>query len=532
MPTVCGFGTVAQLAGRKDEPNDEETAAAMDILIVEDDEQFRTTVRQWMERHGHRVADAGRGSEVQAFISRQRFDVAVLDLNLPDISGLELLLMLQAAAPDTETIVLTGSASVETAVEAMKRGARDYLTKPFPLVALEERCRKAAEHGKLRKEAEQWKAVARRQQVTCEIVGNSESLRSVMSLIQRVGPTDLPVLIQGETGVGKELVAKAVQRCSRRADRPFVVVNCAALPEQLIESELFGHEKGAFTGATEAKSGLFEVADGGTLFIDEIGELPIALQPKLLRVLEDGSMRRVGSSRECRVDVRIIAATNRDLVAAVNEHRFREDLLYRVNVMTLQLPPLRERAGDVELLTQHFLPAGWTVAETARAALQRYGWPGNVRQLKNVIDRGTVLANGQTITVDDLPADIVNGPADLAATGAANTSVAAANRVASFTHQAGDTHQAVTHGIGDSSPAMSSLATSGVGPSGAATRGAGLVGGDGGSRAHQSLQVVERDHVLKVLAACHGNKSHAARELGIERRKLYRLLDRLGIETS
>ncbi len=443
----------------------------MDILIVEDDREFRDLVCQWMTRHGHEIVEASRGQEALRSISLRRFDVAIIDLMLPDLSGLELIGQIREHAPETEIIMLTGSATVETAVEAMKRGAADYLTKPFPLAALEERCRKAAEHGRLRKEAEQWKTIARRQLASDQIIGESAGLRESLRLIERVAPTDKPVLILGETGVGKELAARAVQRCSSRAERPFVIVNCAALPDQLIESELFGHEKGSFTGATETKAGLFEVADGGTLFIDEIGELPLALQPKLLRVLEDGSFRRVGSTKERRVDLRLIAATHRDLEAEVRAQRFREDLWFRINLFPITLPPLRQRAGDVELLTRHFLPAGWQVEPAAAHALATYSWPGNVRQLRNVLDRATVLAEDRFITLDDLPPELSGGTEIISPTGLGSDATAS----------------------------------------------------------DQTITTLERNHVVQILTACDGNKSQAARALGIHRRKLYRLLERLGL---
>jgi transcriptional regulator with GAF, ATPase, and Fis domain len=298
-----------------------------------------------------------------------------------------------------------------------------------------------------------------------DLVGDSPALREVLRLIERVGPTDKPVLIQGETGVGKELVARAVQRHSPRVDRPFLVINCAALPEPLIESELFGHDKGAFTGAGDARPGLFEVADGGTLFVDEIGELPNGLQPKLLRVLEDGSLRRVGSARERRVDVRIIAATNRSLDVEVRERRFRDDLWYRINVFPITVPPLRDRPDDIPRLIRHFLPAGWTIAPDAEVALQQFPWPGNVRQLRNVLDRATILADDLTVTLDDLPSELA-------------------------------TEAFASHPDPDD----------------------------------RTLQGMERTHVLRILDGCGGNKSQAARALGIHRRKLYRLLERLGLD--
>ena len=238
-------------------------------------------------------------------------------------------------------------------------------------------------------------------------------MQLIERMIQKVAPTTRPVLIQGESGTGKEVVARRIQRSSNLAEKPFVTINCAALPEQLVESELFGHTKGSFTGAVADKPGLFEIANGGTLFIDEVGELPLALQPKLLRVLEDGSLRRIGSAKELKVDVRIIAATNRDLKSEVAASRFREDLFYRINVLSLQLPALRDRDGDIDRLIAHFLPNDWQIDESARQAMQRYSWPGNVRQLNNVIERATIMADGNEITLDDLPAEISNEVVEL-----------------------------------------------------------------------------------------------------------------------
>ena len=442
----------------------------MELLIVEDDDEFRTIASQWMVRKGHCVSEAADSRSALELVRQRQFEVAILDANLPDLSGIDLLQELRSKSDEIEVIILTGEATVETAVEAMKRGACDYLSKPFPLAALEERCVKAAERGRLRRDGLRWKTLAERNRTAPVLIGESLQMREVYRLIARVGPTDAPVLIQGETGTGKELTAQAIQRASRRVDQPFVTVNCAALPEQLVESELFGHEKGAFTGAVKSRPGLFEIADQGTLFIDEIGELPPSLQPKLLRVLEDGSLRRVGASQERRVNVRIIAATNRDLVKEVREQRFREDLLYRINVMAITLPSLREHSNDIPLLIRYFLPNQWDIEADAESMLVRYRWQGNVRQLKNVLERATILAEGNTVTVDDLPSEIVS-----------STEVAETL----FTVQ-GDTN----------------------------------------------LESMERTHVLDVLQKCQGNKSQAARMLGVHRRKLYRLMDRLGLPTK
>jgi len=295
-------------------------------------------------------------------------------------------------------------------------------------------------------------------------------MRSIFRLIDRAAPSDRPILIQGESGTGKELVARALHRQSPRADRPLVIVNCAALPEQLLESELFGHEKGAFTGATVTKSGLFEIADEATLFIDEIGEMQPAMQAKLLRVLEDGSMQRVGSLRERRINVRVITATNRNLAEEVRANRFREDLYYRINTMTIDLPPLRERRGDIRLFVDKFLGPGWEIATEAMEKLERFHWPGNVRQLINVIERAKILADDQSIMASDLPPEL-DAPA-----------------------------------VGSSQPVPS----------------------DGSSS--DDLQSLQKSKIVDVLDRVGGNKTRAARLLGITRRSLYRLLERYELD--
>ena len=439
----------------------------IDLLLVDDDSDFRGSVARRFMRRGYQVHEASSGEDALALAERRQFDVAVLDMVMPGLSGLALLERLRAGHPESESIMLTGQGTIESAVQAMKLGAYDYLTKPFPLAELEVLIEKAYEHSRLRKENRQLQAFLNRGQHPPDIIGKSAAMQEVFRLIDRAGPTDKAILIQGESGTGKELVAKALHQRSLRADKPLVVINCAALPESLLESELFGYEKGAFTGAGAMKQGLFELADGGTLFIDEIGELAGSLQAKLLRVLEDGSMRRVGSVKERRIDVRLLAATNRDMSKEVAEGRFREDLYYRINVMSLFLPPLRERIGDLPLLVEKLLGPEWEIDPEAMRAIERCRWPGNVRQLINAIDRAKIMAEPPTIYGKDLPPEIVR-----------------AQPATDHDHVPGESDHLVT---------------------------------------------IERTHIVEVLSRERGNKARAARALGINRRSLYRLLDKYGI---
>lgn len=454
--------------------------ASFELLVVDDDPEFRGTVMRRFLRRGFRVQEASNAEEALELIERRRFDVALVDMVMPGMNGLELLKRIRNLCPECEVVLLTGQGTIETAVEAMKNGAYDYLTKPFPLAELEILIQKAGERSQLGKENRQLKAALERIQPSSEIVGRSPAMQEVFRIIERAGPSDKAILIEGESGTGKELVARALHRASPRADKPLVAINCAALPEPLLESELFGHEKGAFTGAVGAKPGLFEVADGGTMFIDEIGEMPGALQAKLLRVLEDGSLRRVGSVRECRVNVRLLAATNRDMQTQVQAGKFREDLFYRINVMSLKLPPLRDRAGDVPLLVERFLGPDWSIAPDALEAMERFPWPGNVRQLINAVDRAKIMADGRTIRLCDLPADV-------------------AGRAAS------QRPQMVTNGLG---------------------------GGPAGVPVADALAAVQRSHIVDILRRERGNKARTARALGINRRSLYRLLEKHHIEPS
>ncbi|MDA1049311.1 MAG: sigma-54 dependent transcriptional regulator [Planctomycetota bacterium] len=444
-------------------------ADEVDLLVVDDDDEFRDTLVRRYARCGFRVSDASCADEALDMVQRRDFDVAVFDMMMPGLSGLELLQKFKESQVECEVILLTGKGSIDTAVQAMKAGAFDYLQKPFPLQDLETVIRRAKERRALRKENQQLKALLERNQPRPNMVGQSPAMREVYRLIERGGPSDKAILIQGESGTGKELVAQALHRQSQRANKPLVVINCAALPETLLESELFGHEKGSFTGAVGTKQGLFEVADGGTLFIDEIGEMPGSLQAKLLRVLEDGSMRRVGSIKERKVNVRILAATNRNLTDEVKAGNFREDLFYRINVMSLELPPIRERQGDLPILIAHILGEGWEMEPDAMKTLERYDWPGNVRQLINAIERGKIMAEGNTVRLRDLPREIM------------------------------------TRSTTDS-PTI-------------------LIETD-------DLSSIERAKVIEVLRRESGNKTRAAKTLGIDRRKLYRLVEKYDIKAN
>jgi DNA-binding NtrC family response regulator len=367
--------------------------------------------------------------------------------------------------------MLTAHGSIETAIQAMKQGAYDFLTKPFQMSDLEVHVQKAYEKVRLARRERQWVEQLRYESPRYRLVGSSSALQRVVHLIEKVAPTDSTVLIRGASGTGKELVARAIHLNSPRRERPLVTINCAALQETLLESELFGHEKGAFTGALQAKTGLFEVAEGGTLFVDEIAEMAPGLQAKLLRVLEDGHYRRVGGTEEAHADVRVIAATNKPLAEEIKAGRFREDLYYRLAVLAIELPLLRDRPRDIPELVEHFLgtrPVGPTRARIepeALAALTQYSWPGNVRELANVLERAQILAENHVVTIDDLPESIV-----------------------------------------DAVPVVAPR-------------------GDPGH-----LREVERRHVIEVLQEQKGNKVQAARVLGISRRALYRMIAKHGLE--
>ena len=393
------------------------------VLVADDERNLRDLIVRELTRKGHDAVGAEDGQAAVDRIADATYDVLVLDMNMPRKKGIDVLRELAEAPDAPQIIVMTGVQDVATAVESMKLGAYDYLSKPTRIEELDVLVRKAAEKGQLMRDNVALRARTPGAEPFGGILTKSAGMQEVLRIVERVAPTDSTVLVLGESGTGKELVARMIHERSSRADRPFVPLHCGALPREVFESELFGHEKGAFTGAIGVKPGLIELADGGTLFLDEIGEIEPDVQVKLLRVLETGSFFRVGGTRPRRVDVRIVAATNRDLAEAMRTGEFRQDLYYRVNTITVTLPPLRERPDDVTLLAQHFIETNATygrkrLGERALAAIESYTWPGNVRELLHAIERATILAKGEEIEPGDLPPEVTGTVAPVAAGGA------------------------------------------------------------------------------------------------------------------
>jgi DNA-binding NtrC family response regulator len=393
-------------------------ATAVHVLVVDDDADVRGLLAAVLQSDaGAIVTEAASGAEGMALLGREEFDVAVVDVQMPDHSGLDVLRWARAAEIDTELIVLTANADVETAVQAMRLGAYDFIPKPCKNAELREVVARAAEKKALRRENSALKEVVNRREGLPTIVGQSPEILEVLAVITRVAASDSPVLVHGESGTGKELVARSIHLQSPRAARPFVSINCGALPDTLLESELFGHRKGAFTGAFSSRIGLFEAANGGTLFLDEIGEMSPAMQVRLLRVLDSGEVRRVGEERVFHVNVRVVAATNKDLAREAAEGRFRWDLFYRVATIGIAVPPLRRRRDDIPLLVEHFLAArgragsGLRFAPDALARLVDYDWPGNIRELRNLIERLHILHEGHEVHARDLPGELQGAPA-------------------------------------------------------------------------------------------------------------------------
>jgi two-component system response regulator HydG len=444
-------------------------AGSLNILVVDDQSSVLELLRAVLGSDGHTVDTADDGESGVEKLRAGFHDLVIMDLRMPGIDGIEALQLMKGSNPQTGVIMMTAYASVETAVSAMKLGAFDYITKPIDIDEVRRVIGRWSEGQQAPEEGGHDEV-----KVPSDIVGASDALREALEVAHRVADSDASVLLLGESGTGKDVIAREIHRSSDRARKPLVAVNCSAIPEGLLESELFGHEKGAFTGAVRQKRGKFETADGGTVFLDEIGDMSEALQAKLLRFLQDHIVQRVGGSTDIPVDVRVIAATNKDLEAEVAAGNFREDLYFRLNVVTITLPPLRERDGDVPLLIDHFLrvhaPSGGKPKKMSPSAVRvamNYDWPGNVRELENAVQRAVVLSRGETIFPEHLPAKV----------------------------------QASSEG----------------------GEGASVTGG-------KTMREVERDTIIKTLRQTDGNRTHAAKILGISRRTLQNKIKEYGID--
>lgn len=436
------------------------------ILIAEDEKNFGTVLKKELDRKGYKVELVENGLEAFNLASKEQFDVVLLDLQMPQMDGVEVLKRIKEENLSPEIIIMTGHATVNTAIEAMKLSAYDYITKPFKIEKLDILIKNAAEKKRLITENLYLHTRVKNTDRVPTILTKNQKMQDNLRLISKIAPADYPVTIYGESGTGKELFAKAIHFNSSRAEQPFVPINCAALQENMLENELFGHEKGAFTGADKQKAGLFEIANKGTLFLDEIGEMALPIQAKLLRVIETSSFFRVGGTKEIQVDVRIVSATNKVLKKEVEEKRFRKDLFYRISMMSLTLPTLRERKEDIPLLAEYFIknnaPSGIKIiSPEALELITEYNWPGNVRELLHVIHRAILLSPGSVIEPSDLPLEIQQ------------------------IHKAGYEPSAKA-----SNP--------------------------------RSLQELERQHIIAVLKETEGHKGKAASILGIDPKTLYR----------
>lgn len=388
------------------------------ILVADDEQSMREFLDIMLKKEGYKVSLASNGEEVAKMVENDLFDLVLLDIRMPKLDGISALKKIKANTPETIVIMITAYASADTAIKAMKEGAYDYITKPFKVEEIKLIIKNALEKKNLQKENVLLKQAMRDRFHFGNIIGQSPKMVTLYDLLEKVSPTKTNILVTGESGTGKELVAKAIHYNSPRKEKPFVTLNCGAIPESLIESELFGHMKGAFTDAIATKKGLFEVADEGTIFLDEISELPLLMQVKLLRVLQDKEFKRVGGTEDIRVDVRIIAATNKELEEAVKEKRFREDLFYRLNVIQIKLPPLRDRREDIQILANHFLKKysqelSKNISKISPEALQillNYEYPGNVRELQNIIERAVALESSSDLTAHNLSSYLSEQP--------------------------------------------------------------------------------------------------------------------------
>jgi len=453
------------------------------VLVVDDEPDMAESCGFLLERQGYAVATANTGERALELMAEQPFALVVSDVRMPRMSGLQLLTAIKRRDPDVEVVLITGYPDIQAAVAAIKQGAFDYLTKPYQEKALLERVAKAIAHRRMKDRNVGLRERLRGGPEGRRLVYRSSVFAQLIATLDRAARTDASVLIEGESGTGKELLAHHLHDNSQRAERPFVPVDCTTIPAELFESELFGHQQGAFSGASADKMGLFRIADGGTLFFDEIGELPLPFQPKLLRAIQERSIRPVGSSEQVAVDVRIVAATNRGLQRAVDDGMFRGDLFYRLNVVRVEVPPLRQRREDVDELARHFVlrlgaSAGITgISDDALAVLRAYHWPGNVRQLRNAIERACTLASGPLVTAADLPAEVRGGEL----TGAAVEA------------DAGGTYQ---------------------------------------ERKARTIAVMEQTYLEELLSKHKGNVTHSADEAGMTRSALQKLLQKYNLKSS
>ena len=443
------------------------------ILLVDDDDDTRLLLAEALGRRGYRVHDVNSGTACLEYLRENVVDVVVTDVQMPGLSGIALCGELHLRHPDILTIVLTGVGNLDSAIAAIRAGAHDFLTKPAKLEVLEIAIKRALDHTQVKREVHRLREAVGVTTPIPGLIGSSSSLREVATLVRRVAPSDATVLITGESGTGKEVIARALHTLSPRKDQPFVAINCGAMPAPLLESELFGHVRGAFTDAKQSRAGLFLQAGAGTIFLDEVGEMPLELQAKLLRVLQERTVRPVGGNDEQPFQARVITATNRDLTTEVEEKRFREDLFHRINVVEVSVPPLRDRAGDVAVLAKHMLERVsqrtgkplLTLDPDATRKLVNYNWPGNVRELENCIERAVALCGPGPITTSHLPTKVQN-------------------------------YEPARFELSVSDPTVMT-----------------------------TLDEMERRYVRQVLDAVNGNKTHAARVLGIDRRSLYRRLE-------
>jgi nitrogen regulation protein NR(I) len=489
------------------------------VLIIDDEKDVHYSFRRLLEKEPLDILSAESGDEGIRMARKSHPDLIVMDIRMGQQSGLDTLKELRQMNPKQVVVMMTAYGTSQTAIEAMKRGAYDYILKPFDIPQLKDLLFEALAAARAMKQIVAFPTKLNAEESGQTIVGNSPAMQQVYKLIGQVAPTSTTILITGESGTGKELVARAIYQNGARVNKPFIAINCAAIPENLLESELFGHEKGAFTGALAQRIGKFEQCDGGTLFLDEIGDMPVTTQTKILRVLQEGEFSRVGNNQSIKTDVRIIAATNKDLWQAVQRKEFREDLFYRLNVVRVNLPPLRERTTDIPLLVAYFInkfrlkqPTGPSqIADEALAAIQRSTWPGNVRELENCIQRAMVLASGNTITLANLPEEISRGsrPPAPASGEPARPVFSAAVPATTGTAAAPGTDSgktALAHAI----ETLFSFARS--------------------DKQFKLLPAAERELIVRALAETSGNQVQAAKLLGVTRATLRKRVDKFGIQ--